>query len=118
MEKTHQERVAEAKTRIREVTADEVRALPPGATVVDVRDQADWAQGHLPGARHLPRAILEARAEQELPDKDAPLVLYCGGGGRSTLATDALQALGYTDVRSLAGGFRGWKAAGLPTETE
>ena len=62
--------------------------------------------------------MLESRPEQVVPDKDAPLVLYCGGGGRSALAADALQQMGYSNVRSMAGGFRAWKAAGLPTEKE
>jgi rhodanese-related sulfurtransferase len=116
MAKTFQQMVAEAKTRIREVSADEALALP--ATFVDVREESDWAKGHLPGAVHLSRGVLEARADQALPDKDAPVVLYCGGGSRSALAADALREMGYTDVRSLAGGFRAWAAAGHPTENE
>ena len=119
MEKSHQELVADAKTRIHEASIDEVRGLiKGGATVVDLRDPADWANGHLPGATHIPRAELESRIAQELPDPAAEVVLYCGGGGKAALAADRLQALGYTNVHSLAGGFRGWNAQGGPTTRE
>jgi len=117
MEKTHRELVDEAKSRIEEVGIDEVKAMAD-ATLVDLRADADRDQGHLPGALHVSRDVLEAGADQVLPDKDAPVVLYCGGGGRSALAADALQGMGYTNVRSMAGGFRAWKAAGLPTAKE
>jgi rhodanese-related sulfurtransferase len=114
MAKTYRELVDEAKSRIEEVGIDEVG----DATLVDLREDADWNQGHLPGALHVSRGVLESRADKLLPEKDAPLVLYCGGGGRSALAADVLQEMGYTNVRSLAGGFRAWTAAGLPTEKE
>ena len=116
--KTFKDLVDAAKARIREITIDEVRALEGRATIVDVREEADWKLGHVPGAKHLSRGVLELRADKELPDRDAPIVLYCGGGSRSALGTDVLQEMGYTNVRSMAGGFRGWKAAGNPTETE
>ena len=115
--KTYKDMVADAKSRIREVSVDEVRAMPE-ATIVDVREDSEWQEGHVPGALHLSRGTLESRVEKALPDKDAPIVCYCGGGGRSALSADALQRMGYTNVRSLAGGFRGWAAAGNPTETE
>ena len=120
MVKTYQQMVAEAKARIREATADDLRGMIERgeAVVVDVREDADYAAGHLPGALHLGRGVLEQRAEKALPDADAPIVCYCGGGSRSALAADTLQAMGYTNVRSLAGGFRGWKAAGNPTQKE
>jgi rhodanese-related sulfurtransferase len=117
MKKTYKEIVADAKTRVREISAEEVRAMPD-ATIIDVREDCEWREGHLPGAMHLSRGVLESRIEKALPDRDAPIVCYCGGGGRSTLSADALQEMGYTNVRSLAGGFRGWAAAGNPTETE
>ena len=83
------------------------------------RDLVDDAKtrGHLPGATHLSRGVLKVRADRALPDKGAPIVLYCGGGNRSALAADVLQVMGYADVRSMAGGWRAWTAAGHPTET-
>ena len=118
MAKTFREMVDAAKARIKEVTIDEVRKLVGKETIVDLREDSEWNAGHLPGAVHLSRGVLEHRAEKQLPDKDAPIVLYCGGGSRSALGADTLQEMGYTNVRSMAGGFRGWKAAGNPTETE
>lgn len=117
MAKTYKELVDDAKSRIEEIGVDEVKDLAD-ARLVDMREDADWSQGHLPGALHLSRGVLESRADKLLPDKDAPLVLYCGGGSRSALAADTLQEMGYTNVRSMAGGFRAWTAAGLPTEKE
>ena len=117
MPKTYKEIVADAKSRVREVTVDELRTMED-ATLVDVREDSEWSEGHVPGALHLSRGVLESRAEKALPDKDAPIVCYCGGGGRSALSADALQAMGYTNVRSLAGGFREWTAAGNKAETE
>jgi len=117
MTKTYRELVDGAKSRIKEVGTGEIQAMAD-STIVDVREDAEWDQGHLPGAMHLSRGVLEYRVEKLLPDKDAPIVLYCGGGGRSALAADVLQEMGYTNVCSLAGGFRGWTAAGLPTEKE
>ena len=117
MAKTSRELVDEAKSQIKEVGSDEVKDMA-GAKLVDVREDADWEKGHLPGALHLSRGGLESRVEKLLPDKDAPLVLYCGGGGRSALAADTLQEMGYTNVCSMKSGFRGWTAAGLPTEKE
>ena len=117
MANTYRDMVAAAKTRIREVSAEEVRDME-GATLVDVREESEWAEGRVAGAVHLSRGVLESRAEKALPDKDAPIVCYCGGGGRSALSADALREMGYTNVSSMAGGFRGWKAAGHPTEDE
>jgi rhodanese-related sulfurtransferase len=118
MAKTFKDFVDDAKTRIREVGIDEVKSQADEATLVDLREDSEWDKGHLPGAVHLSRGVLEVRAYKVLPDKDAPLVLYCGGGNRSALAADVLQEMGYTNVRSMAGGWRAWTAAGLPTETE
>ena len=117
MAKTYRELVDDAKSRIREVGIEDVKEMA-GAQVVDLREDSDWDKGHLPGALHLSRGALESRVEKLLPDKDAPVVLYCGGGGRSALAADTLQVMGYTNVRSMKEGFRGWTAAGLPTEKE
>ncbi|HMV68871.1 MAG TPA: rhodanese-like domain-containing protein [Myxococcota bacterium] len=109
-------RLCEAsRARIREVEPDEVAAaLAAGATLVDVREDHEWAGGHLPGAVHLGRGVIERDAEHRWPDPATPLVLYCGGGYRSALAADALQQLGFSDVRSLAGGVRRWQAEGRP----
>ena len=82
--------------------------------LLDVREQDEWARGHLPGARHLGKGIIERDIESTIPDVDAPIVLYCGGGYRSALAADALRLMGYTNVASMWGGWRAWIDAGLP----
>lgn len=117
--KTYRDLVTEAKTRVREVTVEDVMMLPSGggdAVVVDVREDREWAAGHLPGAVHLGRGVLEVQVRQVFPDPSTPLVLYCGGGNRSALAADVLQVMGYTNVASMSGGFRAWLAAGGETE--
>jgi rhodanese-related sulfurtransferase len=111
--------VDEAKSRIREVDFREVKRRLDAReklTLVDVREDNEWARGHLPGAVHLGKGVIERDVEQAFPDKDAPLVLYCGGGFRSALAADNLQKMGYTQVVSMDGGWRGWTEAGFPTE--
>ena len=116
--------VNDAKSRIREVTIDEViaklRSLAEGRAesfeLVDVREDHEWQQGRIKGARHLGRGILERDIEKAIPDKDREIVLYCGGGFRSALAADNLQKMGYTDAISLDGGWRAWTGAGLPVE--
>jgi len=113
--------VEDAKTRIRETNVQEVKArLDAGEkfTLVDVREDSEWAKGHLPGAIHLGKGIIERDIENAVPGKATPLVLYCGGGYRSALAADNLQKMGYTDVKSMDGGWRGWTDAGHPTETD
>jgi len=110
--------VEDAKTRIRETNVQEVKArLDAGEkfTLVDVREDSEWAKGHLPGAIHLGKGIIERDIENAVPGKATPLVLYCGGGYRSALAADNLQKMGYTDVKSMDGGWRGWTDAGFPT---
>ena len=106
----------ETKTRIREVSVDEVRALTGdranAPVVVDVREPEEYEQGYIPGAIHIPRGYLEQRIEDKAPDRDAPVVLYCAGGVRSAFAADTLQQMGYTNVASMAGGFGRWKDAG------
>ena len=110
--------VAEAKARIREVTVDDVRRGEGEAShLVDVREDSEWNAGHAAGSIHLGKGIIERDIEKTIPDKDAKIVLYCGGGFRSALAADALQQMGYTNVFSLAGGWRAWKNAALPVET-
>jgi rhodanese-related sulfurtransferase len=109
--------VADARTRIREVTVADVermRAAGDRIVLLDVREQDEWQRGHLPGARHLGKGIIERDIEAAVPDRGTHLVLYCGGGFRSALAADALQKMGYTRVESMDGGWRAWTAAGLP----
>lgn len=84
--------------------------------LIDVREDNEWAAGHAKGAQHLGKGIIERDIEARVPDHDATLVLYCGGGYRSALAADALQQMGYKNVISLDGGWRAWNEAGLPTE--
>ncbi len=109
--------VADAKTRIREAGVHEVKKrLDAGEKLllVDVREESEWARGHLPGAVHLGKGVIERDIEQAVPEHAAPLVLYCGGGFRSALAADNLQKMGYTNVISMDGGWRGWTDAGYP----
>lgn len=111
----------EARQRIREVDSanlTEKMRSPAPPRLIDVREDHEWAQGHLPGAVHLGKGILERDIETLAPNADEALILYCGGGYRSALAADALQRMGYTNVLSLAGGYRGWLEKGLPTTKE
>jgi len=111
--------VTAAKTKVEETNVAEVkRRIDAGENfmLIDVREDNEWAQGHLPGALHLGKGIIERDIEQRVPQTDAKLVLYCGGGFRSALAAENLQKMGYTNVESMDGGFRGWRDAGLPTE--
>jgi rhodanese-related sulfurtransferase len=111
--------VKDAKTRITECTVQDVKArLDAGERfqLIDVREESEYARGHLPGAVHIGKGVIERDIEQKVPDSAAPLVLYCGGGYRSALAADALQKMGYTRVISMDGGWRGWNDAGFPVE--
>lgn len=111
--------VEDAKTRVRECTVDDVRnRLDSGEkfTLIDVREESEWAAGHIPGAVHLGKGVIERDIEGKVPDPGTPLVLYCGGGFRSALAADNLQKMGYTNVISMDGGMRGWREKGLPVE--
>jgi rhodanese-related sulfurtransferase len=113
--------VDDAKSRIREVTIDDVKQkLDRGERfhLVDVREESEWAAGHLPGAEHLGKGVIERDIETAIPDTSAQIVLYCGGGFRSALAADNLRKMGYTNVASIDGGFRGWKDGGLPVERD
>ncbi len=111
--------VEDAKSRVREVSVDEAqRKLASGkAKLIDVREDSEWAAGHARGAQHLGKGVIERDIEDRIPDKNAELILYCGGGFRSALATDNLQKMGYTNVASMAGGWRAWQAAGAPVDT-
>ena len=113
-----QELVAEAKKNITEISPNETKeALVRGAVVIDVREDDDWTEGHIKGAKHLSRGVIELEIEDEIPDLDQPIICYCGGGSRAALVTESLQKMGYENVRSIAGGFRAWKASDLPTTT-
>jgi rhodanese-related sulfurtransferase len=109
--------VDESRRRIRETNVDEVKAkLDRGEKfiLIDVREESEFARDHLPGAIHLGKGIIERDIEERMPDLNAPLVLYCGGGYRSALAADNLQKMGYTNVLSMGGGIRGWREKGFP----
>ena len=112
--------VDDAKSRVKEVTVGETRkrlAANPAALLVDVREDREWQVGHVAGAIHLGKGIIERDIEATVPDKNAEIILYCGGGFRSALAGDTLQRMGYNKVFSMAGGWRDWVAAGGPGDT-
>jgi rhodanese-related sulfurtransferase len=136
--------VDDAKQRVREITIAETRERVSGAAkaapvlvkgavkaapvlvkgavkaapvLIDVREDSEWAAGHAVGAIHIGKGVIERDIEAKVPAKDTEIILYCGGGFRSALAGDALQQMGYTNVWSMAGGWREWVAAGAPTET-
>lgn len=107
--------VSDAKTHISEISTTEAAALKqsdPKTVVIDVRETKDWEAGHVPGAVHLSRGVVELEIEEAVPDVNTPIICYCGGGGRSALVADSLQKMGYKNVRSMAGGFRAWKERG------
>lgn len=110
--------VKDAKTRVKEEDYREIKKkLDAGEKmiVVDTREDNEWARGHVPGAIHLGKGVIERDIERAIPDKDATIVLYCGGGYRSALAADNLQKMGYRNVISMDGGWRGWTESGYPT---
>ena len=111
--------VNDAKSRVREVTVDETRAhlqSNPTVRLIDVREDHEWAAAHAAGAAHLGKGIIERDIEATVADKSTELILYCGGGYRSALAGDVLQQMGYTNVFSLAGGWKAWQDSGAPVE--
>ena len=111
--------VTDAKTRIREIDIEEYKrwvAAGQAGQLVDVREDHEWDAAHAAGAIHLSKGIIERDIEKTFPDQNTKLVLYCGGGFRSALATDNLQKMGYTNVISLDGGWRAIEASGLPLE--
>ena len=111
--------VEDAKERIREVSVKQAMdRIKQGATLIDVREDNEWDTDHADGARHLGRGVIERDIIQTFPDKSTELILYCGGGYRSALATDMLQKMGYTNVFSMDGGWKAWKAAGAPTSRD
>src|SRR4051794_31414237 len=107
--------VNDAKTRIKEVSVAEARARlneDKGVRLIDVREDNEWNEAHAAGAEHLGKGIIERDIEATVPDKVTEIILYCGGGYRSALAADALQRMGYTNVFSMAGGWKAWKESG------
>ena len=114
-----QKLVAEAKKHITEISPRDAAAKLNGgeAVIIDVRDKVEWDEGHIPGATHMSRGTIEFDVEERVPDPDTMIICHCGGGGRSALAAESLQKMGYKNVRSMAGGLRAWKTAGLPTTT-
>lgn len=115
-QKTGRDLLIEARKATEGLEADQVKKILDSGdevTLVDVREADEWRAGHLPGAIHLPRGFLELQVDQKLPDKDAAVILYCGGGNRSALAAFTLEELGYTNIRHLGSGFTGWRDAGF-----
>jgi rhodanese-related sulfurtransferase len=109
--------VNDAKSRVKQVNIEQYKQLPREEHIlVDVREDNEWAAGHAAGAVHLGKGIIERDIETKIPNKDATIVLYCGGGFRSALVADALQKMGYTNPISLDGGWRAWNEARLPAE--
>ncbi len=111
--------LADARARIRETSEDELsRRIDAGERfyLVDVREESEWARARIPGASWLGKGVLERDIERAVPDPAEEIVLYCGGGYRSALAAANLQRMGYTNVSSLAGGWKAWREAGAPVE--
>ena len=107
--------VDDAKSRIREISVEETKqrlAADDKVRLIDVREDNEWDTAHAAGAEHLGKGIIERDIETTVPDKSTELILYCGGGYRSALAADVLQTMGYTNVYSMAGGWKAWKDSG------
>jgi phage shock protein E len=117
MATSYEKLVADAKKKILEISPTDAAAkLKSGeALIIDVREKEEWDEKHIPGAIHISRGTIELDVEEKVPDENALIICHCGGGGRSALATETLQKMGYKNVRSMAGGLKAWKAAGLPT---
>lgn len=111
--------VDDARSRVQEVSVEQaLDRMKHDARLIDVREDNEWQRGHASGAEHLGRGIIERDIETAVPEHSAELILYCGGGYRSALAADNLQRMGYTNVYSLAGGWKAWQDAGAPVESE
>ncbi len=116
--KGFQDLVADAKKNITEILPTDAAAKAKSSTdavIVDVREKDEFDESHIPDAVHMSRGMVELEVEDKFPDRNTTIICHCGGGGRSALAAENLQKMGYKNVRSMAGGFRAWKAAGLPT---
>jgi rhodanese-related sulfurtransferase len=117
-QKSFQDLVADAKKKITEISPTDAATKAKSssdAVIVDVRDKDEFDDSHIPDAVHMSRGLIEYEIEERFPDRNTTIICHCGGGGRSALAAESLQKMGYKNVRSMAGGFRAWKAAGLPT---
>lgn len=115
--------VEAAKKLVKELPAEDVKSQLQQPeqlkfVLVDVREDSEWAEGHLPTAVHMSKGVIERDIEHRYPDRETPLVLYCGGGYRSILAAHSLQQMGYRNVLSMVGGYRGWTEKHYPTERE
>ena len=109
--------VNDAKSRVKEIDIDQYKKMPPGNHIlVDTREDTEWNAGHAAGAVHLSKGVIERDIETKIPDKNATIVLYCGGGFRSAMVADNLQKMGYKNPISLDGGWRALKESGLPIE--
>lgn len=117
--RSFQDLLARARSTVREVTIDQTIARlkqNPDVQLVDIREDDEWAAGHIAGAQHIGKGVIERDIETKIPDRNAEIILYCGGGSRSLLAGQTLQEMGYTNVASMTGGWREWRARGEPTE--
>ena len=111
--------VESVRPDVREVDVAEARRrMAEGAILIDVREDSEWDAGHARGATHIGKGVIERDIEQKIPDADAEIILYCGGGFRSALAASSLQKMGYRNVASMAGGWRAWEAAGGEVERD
>jgi len=113
--------VQEAKKKIKETNVADVKKRADAGEkfiLVDVREDNEWAKGHLPGAVHMGKGVIERDIEARVPETGTKLILYCGGGFRSALVAENLQRMGYTNVESMDGGWKGWLEAGLPTQKD
>ena len=113
-----QDLVADAKKKITEISPTDAAAKAKSISdtvIVDVREKDEWDESHIPDAVHMSRGMVELEVEDKFPDREMTIICHCGGGGRSALAAESLQKMGYKNVRSMAGGFKAWRAAGLPT---
>mgnify|MGYP002632654881 CR=1 FL=1 len=111
--------VEDTKPKVRECSIAEAKermAGNPGVRLVDIREDREWALGHITGAEHIGKGVIERDIEGKIPDKQTEIILYCGGGYRSVLSADALQRMGYVNVCSMDGGWREWASAGYPVD--
>jgi rhodanese-related sulfurtransferase len=109
--------IVEAKKKITEISPGEAaeKSKSGEAVIIDVREKDEWDEERIPDAIHISRGTIELDVEEKVPDTKTMIICHCGGGGRSTLAAESLQKMGYKNVRSMAGGLKAWKALGLPT---
>lgn len=113
--------VEQAKTRIQEISIEDARVhlqRRPDTVLLDVREDHEWQTDHATNAQHLGKGLLERDIEARFPDRDTEIIMYCGGGFRSALTCEVAQRMGYNNVKSLAGGYKGMKAAGWPMTSQ